>query len=95
MPATIGGGPRYMFEGKQDVMAYVRKFGRPDLAITVTTYPKWPKILETLTPGQQPHDRSDPLVRVFRLRIQKPFADFERCLLWLFGGPGMRGLPHA
>ena len=36
LPATFCGGPRYMFERQQDVMAYVRNFGRPDLFITVT-----------------------------------------------------------
>ena len=51
-------------------MAYVRKFGRPHLFITVTTNLKWPDILESLTPGQQPHDRPDLLVRVFRLKMQ-------------------------
>ena len=70
MPATFCGGPRYMFERQQDAIAYVRKFGRPDLFTTVTTNPKWPEILESLTPAQQPHDRPDLLVRVFRLNIQ-------------------------
>ena len=40
-----------MFENQQDDMAYVRKFGRADLFITETTNPKWPEILESLTPG--------------------------------------------
>ena len=46
-----------MFESQQDVMAYVRKCVIPDLFRTVTTNPKWPKILESWTPGQQPHER--------------------------------------
>ena len=53
-------------------MAYVRKYGRSDLFITVTTNPKWPKILESLTPGQEPHDRPDLQVRVFCLKIKNP-----------------------
>ena len=60
----------HFVEAQATVMAYVRKFGRSDLIITVTTNPKWPEILESLTPGQQPHDRPDLLVRVFRLKIQ-------------------------
>ena len=59
-----------MFERQQDAMAYVRKFVRPDLFITVTINPNRPEILESLTPRQQPHDRPDLLVRVFRLKIQ-------------------------
>ena len=65
MPGTFCTDPRYMFERQQDAMAYVRKLGRPDLIRTVTTNPKWTEILESLTPGQQPHDRPDPLVTVF------------------------------
>ena len=59
-----------MFERQQEATAYVRKIGRPDLFITVTTNPKWPEILESLTPGQQPHDRPDLLSRVFRLKFK-------------------------
>ena len=59
-----------MFVGQQDVMAYVRKFSGPDLYITVTTNLKWPEISESLTPGKQPHDRPDLLVRIFCLKIQ-------------------------
>ena len=60
-----------MFERQRDAMADVRNLGRPDLFITVTTNPKWTEILESLTPGQQPHDRPDLLPIVFRLNIQK------------------------
>ena len=59
-----------MFERQQAAMACVRKFGRPDLIITETTNPRWPESFDSLTPGQQPHDRPDLLVRVFRLKIQ-------------------------
>ena len=71
MPVTFCGGTRYMFERQQVAMAYVRKFGRLDLFIKVTTNPKWPEILESLTRGYQPHDRPDLLVIVFSLKIQK------------------------
>ena len=64
LPATFYGDSYYMFERQQDVMAYDRKFGRPDLFITMTTNPNWPEILESLTPGQQAYDRPDLLLRV-------------------------------
>ena len=35
--------------------------------ITVTKNPKWSEILERMTPGQQPHDLPDLLVRVLTL----------------------------
>ena len=65
LPVTFCGGPSYMFERQQDAMAYVRKYVRPDLFITVTTNPRWSDILESLTSGQQPHDVPDLLARVF------------------------------
>ena len=37
-----------MFEKQQDAMSYVRKFGRPDLFITVTTNPNWEEITSNL-----------------------------------------------
>ena len=66
-----------MFGRQQDAMAYVRKFGRPDLFITVATKPKRPEILESLTPDQLPHDRPDLLVRLFRLKIQTLLKNFK------------------
>ena len=73
MPAKFCRGPRYTFGRQQDALVYVRKCGRPDLFITVTTNPKWLKILECSIPGQQPHDRPDLLVRVCCLKIQNLF----------------------
>ena len=90
-----------MFEKQQDAMVFVRKFGRPDLFRTETTNPKWPEILKSLTQGQQPHDRPDLLLRVFRLKIQKLlkalkggcFDCLETCLYSI--NFQKRGLPHA
>ena len=88
-----------MFERQHDAMGCVRKFGRPDVFTTVTTNPKWPEILESLTPAQQPHDLADLLVRVFLSENPKLFEDFERWLLQLLEGPSIefqkRSLPHA
>ena len=64
LPATFHGGPRYMHERQMDAMAYVRKFGRPDLFITMTTNPKWDEITSNLLPGQAPQDRPDLIDRV-------------------------------
>ena len=63
-----------MFERQLHAMAYVRLFGRQDLFIRVTTNPKCAEILESLT-GES-----------FSSENPKPFEDFERWLLWLFGG---------
>ena len=44
LPSTFTGSPRYMHERTQDAFCYVRKYGRPDLFLTMTTNPKWNEI---------------------------------------------------
>ena len=50
MPSSHHGSPRYMLE-KQDGMAYIWKFGKPNLFITFSANPKWKEISENLFPG--------------------------------------------
>ena len=69
LPATYCGGEGYMFERSQHGMAYVKKFGRPDLFTKVTTNPQWPEVLENLTQGQQHHGRPHLLPGVLSLKI--------------------------
>lgn len=53
-----------MAEAYHDSMAICRKYGKPDLFITVTTNPNWPEIKKGLLPGQQASDRPDLISRV-------------------------------
>jgi len=69
--STFTGGPRYMHERQQNAMIYVRKYGHPDLFITMTCNPNWPEIRDNLLPGQEPKDRPDLMCRVFRLKLKK------------------------
>jgi len=57
---------RYM-----DAMALVRRFGKPDIFLTMTCNPNWDEIKRELYPGQTPHDRLDLVVRVFRAKLQE------------------------
>nr|GEW00902.1 helicase [Tanacetum cinerariifolium] len=59
LPRTFTGGPRYMMQNYQDEMALCRAYRNPDLFITFTSNPKWPKIAEMLSfiPGQKPYER--------------------------------------
>lgn len=66
LPSSFTGGPRYM--QKKDACAYIRKFGRPALFITLTCNPKWTEITETLPFGYKPHERHDVVARIFRLK---------------------------
>ena len=54
LPLTFTGGPCYMHEWQQDALTYVRKFGSPDLFITMTCNPNWPEIQNNLLRGQKP-----------------------------------------
>ncbi|XP_073156641.1 uncharacterized protein [Henckelia pumila] len=70
LPASFIGGPRDMRKRYLDVMALVRRFGKPDLFITMTCNPEWKEIKENLIGSQQPQDRPDLTARVFRSKFQ-------------------------
>jgi len=53
LPSTFTGGPHYIHEHQQDAMTYVRKYGSPDLFITMTCNPNWPEIQNNLLPGKK------------------------------------------
>lgn len=68
LPSTFQGCPRNMLQNYQDAMAIVRKYGIPDLFLTMTCNPKWREILENLMNGQTASDRPDLVARVFNLK---------------------------
>lgn len=85
-----------------DAMALVRKYGKPDIFLTMTCNPNWDEINRELYPGQTPQDRPDLVVRVFRAKL----AEFKDKLLqkYIIGKVKAyvyvvefqkRGLPHA
>ncbi|XP_044596977.1 uncharacterized protein LOC123273602 [Cotesia glomerata] len=67
LPSSFTGSPRNMVQHYQDAMSMVRKFGKPDLFITMTCNPKWREITENLLPGQNASDRPDLVARVFNI----------------------------
>lgn len=60
-----------MHQRYQDAMATVRKFGKPDLFITMTCNPKWREIVESLRPGENASERPDLVARVRLLYVVK------------------------
>uniref|UniRef100_A0A0N5BQI5 Helitron_like_N domain-containing protein n=1 Tax=Strongyloides papillosus TaxID=174720 RepID=A0A0N5BQI5_STREA len=66
-----------MHLGYQDGMAIVRKFGKPDFFITMTTNPNWREITENLYPGQLPNDRHDLIARVFKHKSDALIHDLK------------------
>ncbi|WVZ95702.1 hypothetical protein U9M48_041434 [Paspalum notatum var. saurae] len=65
------GGPRGMRRRYMDAMALVRKYGKPDIFLTMTCNPNWDEIKRELLPWQTPQDRPDLVVRVFHAKLEE------------------------
>ncbi|UYV70161.1 hypothetical protein LAZ67_7002036 [Cordylochernes scorpioides] len=102
IPSSFVGSPRHMHEYAQDCMAYVRKYGRPDLFITFTCNPEWPEIKLMQFPTQSAFVRHDLVARIFQLKVTKLIdlitkGDvFGKPQCWCYTIEWQkRGLPHA
>ncbi|CAG7821279.1 unnamed protein product, partial [Allacma fusca] len=71
LPSSFMGSPRNMQQLYQDAIAIVRKYGKPDLFLTMTTNPNWDEIKENLLPGQSTSDRPDLVARVFNMKVNE------------------------
>jgi len=71
LPSSFTGGPRNQCQLYQDNMALVRKYGKPDLFITMTANPEWDEIKNNLLPNQKTEDRPDIVTRVFWLKFKE------------------------
>jgi hypothetical protein len=103
VPVSFTGGRRYHVMNYQDAMAICRVYGPPDLFVTFTCNTKWREIADALCfePSQQPCDRSDLVVCVFHMKVNKFVADiregktFGSILVVLYTIEFQkRGLPH-
>ncbi|ONM22141.1 hypothetical protein ZEAMMB73_Zm00001d005805 [Zea mays] len=70
MSTSFIGSPHDMKRRYMDAMALVRKFGKPDIFLTMTCNPNWDEIRRELLLGQTPQDRPDLVVRVFHAKLQ-------------------------
>nr|XP_033793546.1 uncharacterized protein LOC117357286 [Geotrypetes seraphini] len=83
LSSSLAGSPRNMIQNYQDAMAIVRKYGKPDLFITMTCNPKWEEIVHNLQQGQTADARPDLVARVFYLKLKASVYVIEfqkRCL---------------
>nr|CAD2182309.1 unnamed protein product [Meloidogyne enterolobii] len=101
LPPSVTNSPRYIEKHFQDAMALVRRFGKPDLFVTMTCNPQWEEIVENLYQGQVSADRPDLVDRVFYLKVKALMTDitktkiFGRELCWMYPIENQgRGLPH-
>ncbi|XP_057455107.1 uncharacterized protein LOC130746488 isoform X2 [Lotus japonicus] len=103
LPSSFTGGTRYMFNNCQDAMAICKRFGYPDLFITMTCNTAWDEIRNFLSVrGQRPDERPDILSRVFKMKLDQFLTDLKKNNLFGEAEAGMytvefqkRGLPHA
>jgi hypothetical protein len=96
------GGPRDKLRRYLDAIALVRKYGKPDIFLTMTCNPNWEEITRELESGQTPQDRPDIVVRVFRAKLEAMKKQlFEKGILGTVTAYTYvvefqkRGLPHA
>uniref|UniRef100_A0A1I8B357 Helitron_like_N domain-containing protein n=1 Tax=Meloidogyne hapla TaxID=6305 RepID=A0A1I8B357_MELHA len=101
LPPSVTNSPRYVEKHFQDAMAIVRRFGNPDLFLTMTCNPRWPEILDNLFHDQTPSDRPDLVVRVFYLKVKAVMQQivklkiFGSVIAWMYPVENQgRGLPH-
>ncbi|MCO5602344.1 hypothetical protein L7F22_056475 [Adiantum nelumboides] len=102
LPLSFIGGPRHMYQLYQDAMAIVRAKGKPDLFITFTCNPNWPKVTQALLPRKVSVDRPDITARIF---FQKHSSMMRHVLKQNLSGKVIgymsvvefqkRGLPHS
>lgn len=96
------GGPRDKLRRYLDAMALVRKYGKPDVFLTMTCNPNWEEITREFEFGQRPQDRPDLIVRVFKAKLEEMKTQlFEKGILGIVKAYTYvvefqkRGLPHA
>ena len=78
LPSSFIGSPRHMFEIFQDSMAITCYNQHPDIFLTMTANPNWPKITFALLPHQKPIDRPDLVARVFELKRDCWMREIDR-----------------
>ena len=53
-----------------DAMELVRKYGKPDIFLTMTCNQNWDEIKQDLLPGQTAQDHPDLVTKVFRAKLE-------------------------
>ncbi|RLN42714.1 hypothetical protein C2845_PM01G33280 [Panicum miliaceum] len=102
LSTTFIGGPRDIRRRYMDAMALVRKYGQPDIFLTMTCNPNWDEIKSELFPGQTAQDRPDLVTRIFRAKLEelkrklmdKDILGKVRSYVYVVEFQ-KRGLPHA
>jgi len=79
LPTSFTGGTRYMFNNCQDAMAICKKFGYPDLFITITCNVNWSEIRDFVSSrGLSTSDRPDIMYRVFKMKLDQMMTNLKK-----------------
>ena len=94
--------PRWYHMQFLDAMAICREYHKPDFFITMTCNPNWEEIKKELLPDQNPEDRPDIVVAVFKQKLDALMNDLIKGALlgnvaaYLYVVEFQkRGLPHV
>jgi len=83
LPCSFTGSPKYYHRLYLDAMALPRRFGKPDLFITMTANPSWPEISNAIPSGSNWIHHPDIVARVFLLKLNAMMEMI--CKMFLFG----------
>ncbi|XP_057419198.1 uncharacterized protein LOC130713450 [Lotus japonicus] len=103
LPSSFVGGRRYMFDCCQDAMAICKRYGYPDLFITVTCNSAWKEIDRFVRQRNlRPDERPDICCRIFKMKLDHLIGTLKSGIIFGPLDAGMytiefqkRGLPHA
>ncbi|XP_074303798.1 uncharacterized protein LOC141638291 [Silene latifolia] len=101
LPASFIGCDRDMRHRYLNAICFVQRCRKPDIFLTITCNPRWPKIERELLPHEETHNRPHLVTRVFRAKLIELKKDSERKLFGNVAGYvyvvefQKRELPHA
>ena len=79
LPVSFTSGMSYMFNNCQDAMAICKRYGYPDLFITITCNVNWPEILDFVkSRGLTTSDRPNIVCRVFKMKLDQMMTNFKK-----------------
>jgi hypothetical protein len=67
-----------MVQNYQNAMAIYRWARCLDAFVTFSCNPQWPEIKRALLPGQQPQDRPNLVIRVFKIKLKELINDIHK-----------------
>jgi hypothetical protein len=101
LPSSVVGSPRFYHTLFLNAMALPRRFGKPDLFITMTANPCWPEITSHVPCNSHWQFHPDIVARVFMIKVESLISDIRNkeifgpvaAVVWRVEWQ-KRGLPH-